>query len=408
MYQTLYRPVQAILKPIHRRISLNRILLKGLGGGRPNRKGRALVSFITGYAAYLTEQHSKAIWDDANRLQLAIDDTLNGKYARHALHVWSVDLIRQLINAGFVVDAIYDRSGYLLEDVGQYDVIIDEWTNMERWGKQNPAAKKWYFAVAAHWLFWNRAEMERVNWLFQRRNVLVLPERQLAPHRGLEQADMISYVGNEFIHDTFGVFRPKLQKIQATSTLISRIRPKKDWASAKKRFIYFGSTGWVHRGLDLVIEAFLRLDYPLLICGGDDGFLQIYGEQIEESPNIEHVGFVIPDSTQFHQLMQASGSVVYASSAEGCSTSILQCMQFGLIPLVTLACGQDIHHLVPPIVGDDDEALITNMMTQCQAIAQSSDAECEALSSAIWEYALENHSHEAYSASLKTAMTTLL
>ena len=55
--------------------------------------------------------------------------------------------------------------------------------------------------------------------------------------------------------------------------------------------------------------------------------------------NIYNIGFVNVNSEKFNELMNKCSFVILASCSEGMATSVLTCMNHGLIPLVTKECG---------------------------------------------------------------------
>ncbi|MBI3922079.1 MAG: glycosyltransferase [Armatimonadetes bacterium] len=331
-----------------------------------------------------------------------------GKFASHSNHWESAELVRQLIERGFVVDCIWGRDGSLVEDVSGYDLILDEWSNLPRWAAKNPQARRWFYGTTSFWLFCNAAELQRLNWLFERRGVVLPPQWQLPPLLGLHDADVVTYFGNDFSAKHFGLYQPKLRKLWVSTSASSPHFKPKDWTQARKRFLFYGSSGWVHRGLDLVLEAFLKTDLELLICMADQKFLEVYGEDLQGRKNIQYLGFVPPDSAAFQQIVQTTSAIVYPSAAEGCSTSVLQCMQFGLIPIVTESTGLSIHPDWPPLKGETDQHLIENILQRCIEISENSDSQLEELSHGFWEYANRNHTRLAYRESLRTVLDEFL
>ena len=255
-YDYLYQSARRIGRPFIRRMSLKRIGAFELGKGRPRRIGRALVSYVSDYVRFVTERASLAVWD-RDDIGEVLDRLGQGKFAGHYHHRESADLVRQLIERGFIVDCIYDRAGYLIEDVSGYDFILDEWNNMERWAAQNPNARTCFYSTGCHWLFWNRAELQRLDWLLRRKGVLLAPERQLPAMTGLAKADAVTYYGNDFARQHYAPVRPKLRKVWVCPSADSSKFETKDWNNARRRFLYYGGASWVHRGLDLVLEAFL-------------------------------------------------------------------------------------------------------------------------------------------------------
>lgn len=406
IYNTLSRSARRIGHPIHRRLRLDRMGAFDLGKGRSNRIGRALVSYISDFVRHVTREAGHAIWDRPD-LAVTLDRLCVGKYNGHYNHRESADIVRQLIERGFVVDCIYDRGGYLIEDPGKYHLILDEWNNMGRWAQLNPGAHKLFHGTTCHWLYWNRAELQRLDWILKRRGVVAAPERQL-PAMDLHAADLVTYYGNDFALPHYGPVRPKLRKVWVCPSVNSAAFASKDWTVAKRGFLYFGSAAWIHRGLDLVIEAFLQTDLELYICGPDQRFLEVYGPEIKAHGRIHLVGFVTPGSPEFMDLMSRCAGVVYASAAEGCSTSILQCLSFGLIPIVTQATGLSVHDHWPALCGETDHELIADIQQRCTALSETSDHELQELSRWFWEFARQNHSREAFRSSFSAVLDELL
>jgi hypothetical protein len=385
---------------------MNRIGAFDLGRGRSNRVGRALVSYVSDYVRHVTQQAGQGVWDRPDVDQV-LDRLCRGKFAEHENHRTSADLVRELIERGFVVDCIYDRAGYLIEDASRYDLILDEWDNLPRWASQNPKSRKCFYGSGCHWLYWNQAELQRLDWLFRRRGAAVAAERQLPSLMGLEVADVATYYGNDYAVPFYGRYQSKLRKLWVCPTVNSTAYPRKDWSSAKGRFLYFGSTSWVHRGLDLVLEAFLKMDLELLICGGDERFIEVYGDELKGRKNIRYLGFVNPATPRFQEIIAETSAVVYASAAEGCSTSVVQCMRFGLIPIVTEATGLSVHDHWPALKGKTDYELIEDITQRCRDLSEYSAERLEELSRWIWDFTDRHHSRAAYRESLGRVLDEL-
>lgn len=64
----------------------------------------------------------------------------------------------------------------------------------------------------------------------------------------------------------------------------------------KKNFLWMGSLGLIHKGLDLLLEIFNELpDYNLYICGStknEPEFEYLYFDELYRTKNIHTYGFV--------------------------------------------------------------------------------------------------------------------
>jgi len=120
-----------------------------------------------------------------------------------------------------------------------------------------------------------------------------------------------------------------------------------DWRSPTRRqnhFLFFAGTGNVGKGLDILLEAFLkRPDITLHIATTiDQEILTAYGSQLYSAPNIILEGFIPIRSARFKKLTSLVSFVVLPSASEGTATSVTTCMRAGLIPLVTEESGIDV------------------------------------------------------------------
>ena len=413
---------QKILNPIHNyqtqylalHVSSGNKFIRDLGKYNIAKPiGRCLVSYATWFADYLCQHPSVGIkgWDPVT-LSPKID-ALSHEFPTHTMHWVSVEIIRQLIERGYIVDCVFDRIGSLVEDVTCYDVIIDEWNNLPLWTSQNPHARTLYYATGCHWLFHNRAELLRHEWLFARRGVEVPAKRQLPPLLGPGEADLVSYTGFEKQKATFGVHAPKTRKLWTSLGEILDTTNQRDWETARKRFIWFGSSGWVHKGLDLTIEAFLKEpQLQLIICGRDlesDGSLwKTYGVDIEKADNISYFGFVNPLGSEFRELALSACAVVFPSAAEGSSGAVLQCLQYGLIPVVTEITGIGVHQDWAPLTGNTDHELIEQIRQRCTEISSMPEKQFQEWSDYFEEYVRKNHNRASYRQSLSNVLDELL
>jgi len=125
---------------------------------------------------------------------------------------------------------------------------------------------------------------------------------------------------------------------------------RKNFKEAKKHFIWFGSSGLLHKGLDILIDIFsARDDVFLHICGASKGekqFFDYYQATIERSRNIIDHGFVDIDSADFRNLMDLCAFVLFPSVSEGGAASVVNVMaNGGLIPIISKSSGLDVDEL---------------------------------------------------------------
>jgi glycosyltransferase involved in cell wall biosynthesis len=205
--------------------------------------------------------------------------------------------------------------------------------------------KKIFHATTSHWKFNNEAEAKRFDDLYARRGVRLHPDRIMPSNRALELCDEVTLLGNDATASTYAHGGKPITQIPVSTTHEFQSPSNKDFAAARKNFIWFGGAGVIHKGLDLVVEAFAQMpDYTLTICGKLDGetdFKKVYEYELS-LPNIHIAGFMDPGSKEFKKLCDESLALVYPSCAEGQAGSVVLAMHAGLIPLISRESGVDI------------------------------------------------------------------
>jgi len=110
-------------------------------------------------------------------------------------------------------------------------------------------------------------------------------------------------------------------------------------------FLCFAGNGFVHKGVHLIVEAFLkRPDLELHICGPptDSLFFTALGSRILSAPNIRYHGFVPFGGRRYRAIAERAAFSILASCSEGCSTSVAATMLSGLVPVVTPETGVNV------------------------------------------------------------------
>lgn len=412
--KTSFNHVKQVVSDSVRHHRARRTLIRGLGQYNLTKPvGRCLICYVTPFIGYLY-QHPEVGpkgWDP--KTLPPIMERLSRRFSSHTMWWESAEIVRQFIERGFVVDYLWPRlEDPVYEDVKQYDVIVDERSYLPAWGSLNSRARKLHYATGSHWIFHNKAELVRHEWLFARRGVAVPTVRQTPPILDPAIADLISSFGNDTNKATFGAYAGKVRKLWLSAVDIPTELIPKDWRKARKHFLWFGAAGWVHKGLDLVTEAFLQEPgLELEVCGvgtGESSFWEVYGSEIKKTKNITLRGWVDPLGKEFQEMVASSCAVVYPSAAEGCSGAIVQCLHHGLVPLVTEISGLEVHEIWPALQGSDDRQLILAIRERCHEVSEMSEKELEEWSRFFWQYAHQNHTRDAYSQSLSKVIDELL
>jgi glycosyltransferase involved in cell wall biosynthesis len=256
----------------------------------------------------------------------------------------------------------------------------------------------------AHILFHNAAESERLLALQRRRGVTLRNRRFEPPSLAIEHADCATLYGNQFTQDTFAYARKRMYRVPYSIPFLYPWPEGKDFDVCRKRFMWLGNAGLVHKGLDLVLEAFAGMpEFHLTVCGPvshEDDFERAYSRELYSLPNIKTAGWVDITSPQFVGIMETCVGLVYPSCSEGCSGSALAAIAGGLIPILSYESSLDVHDfgtILPSSSVKDIRKAVT-------ALASLPAAELQIMARKGWEYARKNHSRDCFAREWRRAL----
>ncbi|MHC5060099.1 MAG: glycosyltransferase [Planctomycetota bacterium] len=258
-------------------------------------------------------------------------------------------IVKVLTQMDYLVDVIeYNCKDFKTDKV--YDLFIGHGgVNWEYLSRNVVAdAIKIYFSTGTYWKQHNQSEAERFN-NFERRHGVRLPfDRWIKKGEefACHDADGIICLGNKNAAQSYAAF-PLCCNLNNGVYHDNRCTPTaKDFASGANHFLYFGSAGNIHKGLDLLIEAFMQLDAHLWCAGKiEPAFHRVYADKLGGYPNIH---FVNPDkmvplrSPLFYDLMDRCNYAILPSCAEGSPGGVIECMNQGLMPIVSRAANIDV------------------------------------------------------------------
>jgi glycosyltransferase involved in cell wall biosynthesis len=228
----------------------------------------------------------------------------------------------------------------------QYDFAVDVRWNLERLVPVlGPRCTKIMHIDIAHVLFHNEAEARRLLDLQRRRGVTLTPRRHERSNFCIEAADCATMLGNDFTLGTYRYSRKPIFKVPITAPELWPSLGQRDFEQCRTTFLWLGTYGLVHKGLDLVLEAFAEMpQYRLIVCGpiNEEDFVQEYRRELYETPNIETIGWIDIGSRRFREIAEKCVALVFPSCSEGQSGSTVTAMHAGLIPIVSYESGVDV------------------------------------------------------------------
>lgn len=302
----------------------NRVMVSLLPAGKP--RGNVLLSYVIN--PFLRSAGE------------AISDS-------HTHHWESFQIAQTFLDLGYAVDVIsYMNSTFVPQR--RYDYFIAARTQLERIAHSlNRDCVIVAHLDTAHWITSNSSAYTRLLDLKNRRhtglkNSVKLIEANLA----IEHAHLATVLGNDYTIDTYRYAGKPIFRIPISTTAVYDWNPDKDFEHGRNHYLWFGSSGFVHKGLDLVLEAFTFLpEHHLTVCGPLDEekeFVAAYHKELYETPNIHAEGWVDVNGDRFRKIAARCAGLVYPSCAEGGGGSAITCMHAGIVPLLSREASVDI------------------------------------------------------------------
>lgn len=325
----------------------------------------------------------------------------------HHHHWVALQMAETFLDLGYGVDVInfHNKTFWPGRD---YAMMVDTRWNLERLAPVlNADCIKVLHIDTAHPLFQNAAEARRLLELQQRRGVTLKPWRFEVPHLGIEHADYATMNGNRFSIETFRYAGKRIFPVPVAAPVLYPWPDSKDWESCRNHFLWLNSGGLVHKGLDLILEAFAGMpDCHLTVCGPikhEKAFERAYYKELYETANIHTVGWVDVSSVQFVDLTKRCVGILSLSASESRSGSVIGGMHAGLIPIVNYESGVDVDDfgvLLP-------DSSVGAIQAAARRIAASPGGRLQAMARRAWESVRTHHTRERWAEVYRSAIDTI-
>ncbi len=324
-------------------------------------------------------------------------------------NIWETRLMAEtFLNMGYQVDVISWLNRMFLPKV-EYAAFIDVRHNMERLAPYlGKRCRKIFHIDCAHLNYLNAAESRRLLELQQRRGITLPPRRFETPNLGIEYADCATMLGNAFTRSTYEYAGKPIYPVPLPSCVTMPWPSDKDWTACRKTFIWMGSAGFVHKGLDRVLDAFAAMpDYNLLVCGPLDmepDFRKAFHRELYGLPNIKTLGWMDVASTRFTELARSAVAMVHPSCSEGQSGAVVTCMHAALIPIVSVQSGVDVDGFGVVL----HDCSVGEIQAAVREISQLDSADLERRARSAWATAHQTYTRENYTRVFSETVELLL
>ncbi len=320
----------------------------------------------------------------------------------HSMHWESIEMVKLLNAKGYNVEVVDCTKSLPEINWLKYAIIFDERNNIYT-SPIVTGQKKVCYATGCHWLTQNLGELNRIQ-SFKNRHGIVMPSlRQVEPILSEATADVTTYFGGNFQKNSFT--NPSKTFLLFQTTTYNPIFKEKDYDKCRNNFLWLGSRGLIHKGLDIVLEVFkLKKDFNLHICANielEPEFYNWFSKEFCNCSNIIYHGWKKIHEISFHEIAYNCIGTINCSVTEGGAGATIQAMQFGCIPIVNEVV-DDATYLKGKLtgfrlMGDEPLELMDELASFLNGFHSISNNELQERSQRSREYASTYHSRDAYS-----------
>ncbi len=317
-------------------------------------------------------------------------------------------MAQTFVDLGYDVDVIHCENQKFVP-WKPYDVVVDTRMNLQRLQPYLPSScVKILHCDTAEIVYQNWAEMSRMLAFQRRRGITVPPNRLETPHLGVEYADYLTTCGNEFTVNTYTYADKPIFRLPMVVQKMWSWPQNKDFDVSRHRFLWFGSRGMIHKGLDLVLEAFAKIpECQLTIVGpvhNEPEFVNVYRKELFHTPNIKCMGWLEKSSDEFRIVLEESVAHIFPSASEAGAAAVIETMAAGVIPIVTYEASIDVENFGVLL----EDASIETIMRQVRQVAAMSEEELHRRARKAWESAHSNNTPEKFERSYRSTIEMIL
>ncbi len=331
------------------------------------------------------------------------------KTIKHPNRLQHYYILKSLIDLNCVIDVYPCERGDVpynfCNEKDHYDYIIGSGEEYLQLCQLNPKAQKiLYITENAPWVVKKNYE-ERVVYYKQRHGKIIKNYRRDGFYT--DEMYTVSDVGiamsGSYNVQCMRELLPNINRVNVNALPAPSYQiGTKDFSYCRNRFVWFGSIGLIHKGLDILIDAFRELP---------DCHLDIYGakpveiDQIKLPENVENHGFMTVNSEDFiRKVVRNNAFVISLSCSEGMMSGVATCMMYGLIPVATIETGYDDCPQTITIKDWHVEAVkdeIRKIISVDEEVLQSLEAE-------TYKYARSHYPNEYFGESIRGILNNII
>lgn len=309
-------------------------------------------------------------------MTIAYQPNFNNECIYHTNMLELQQIIRWFIEKDYsidLIDSLADVLNYKNMLEKRYDVLFGFGKSFDYLKEIQVDAKKVLYVTENDFDISHKSELQRIEYYKERtgKNVRLVRSGKYYKKDSFSNIDALITLGEPRVFEKYS-----MDKYYLSPTGLKNCNYKfvdRNFDESKKNFLWFGSNGAIHKGLDLLLDAFKDINFATLHIFG----LNKYDKKIlkvKEQENIKIYDKVNVQDDFFVEIVNKCSYIFMPSCSEAKSTAVLTCMRHGLIPIVTNTMGFNEYREYVTIIDDFSIDNIKRM------IKKSTEIDNEALS----------------------------
>lgn len=316
---------------------------------------------------------------------------------RHTNIHESIQILHTFITKGYSIDLIHcqDNKNILLLREKKYDLIFGFGEPFYQACLLNPDSFKIIYLTESEPSFSLKQETDRIKYFYKRHSIKTSVKRskEYFKEKYIKIADFGILIGNMCTIKSYNRKLNQIYLLKSTGLMNPEYKLySRDLQKSKKNFVWFGSSGAIHKGLDILIDVFKAMpDCTLYVCG----LSALEKEELsymKDYTNIIDLGFMDVYSSPFLDLVNNCSYVILPSCSEGMATSVLTCMNHSLIPIITKETGIDVFDFGIEI----EDYHIESVIQIIKRASNLSDQQLQIMHEKVFDYAIKNFNLENF------------
>ena len=318
-----------------------------------------------------------------------------------------LSIVKVLSDLDYAIDIVYCNDLKALPIIAskKYDLIFGFGEVFYQLTLKHPNAISIIYMTEHHPDFADREEKKRIAYFYERHKRKARIVRSGNFYKSHYFHQLYSYV------ITLSEVEPYLEEYKTPFTLYPTgvvndnfVFRQKNHSVTKKHFLWLGSYGAVHKGLDLLLDVFEKRDDIVLHIAGlseeDEKLLRP-----KKRANVINHGYLNIKTEAFLEVVEKCSFNILPSCSEALSTAITTGMLHGLIPIVMKDTGFNRLKENAIFLEDFKVHYLDEKMTE---ISSRSSEQLANYSKRVFNYARENFSNAAFEKNFEKIMNSII